>query len=545
MRISRNSKGLVLAGCLLGLGSPPAVRAQPAADDSLPRIVQKDGRYALMVDGAPYLMLGAQIHNSSAWPGMMPKVWPALDYLHVNTAEMPVYWEQIEPAQGQFDFSVVDTLLKEAREHKVHLVLLWFGTWKNGSSHYMPEWMKQTPEKYPNITGRNGKWVDSPSPHCEAAMELDKSAFSNFMGHLKSADPQHTVLMVQVENEPGAWGSVRDFSPAAQKIFESPVPPELLKALNKQASATAAWQEVFGDNADEYFHAWSVAHYIQQVAAAGKAVYPLPLYVNAALRDPINPGKASTYESGGATDNVLPIWKAAAPAIDVLAPDIYISDSTKVLKVMELYHRADNPLMVPEIGNSPEYARYFFAALGNQTIGYSPFGLDYSHSVIDSPAALAQAEAALTPMALNYQAIGPMQRQIARWNFEGKVQAAVQREDGSPAVLTCGKWNANISFGGGGRQPAPAPAADARPVGRILVAQLAENEFIVTGFYSRVAFRPNGDSTGKPWQFMKVEEGQYDAGVFKPIRIWNGDETDNGLNFTSAPQVLHVTLSLR
>ena len=102
----------------------------------------------------------------------------------------------------------------------------------------MPEWMKREPSKYPNITGKNGQPVDSPSPHTQAAMEADAKAFAAVMGYLKKADQQHAVIMVQVENEPGAWGSVRDYSANAQKLFEDPVPaemlkPEVLKALNK------------------------------------------------------------------------------------------------------------------------------------------------------------------------------------------------------------------------------------------------------------------------------------------------------------------------
>ena len=292
---------------------------------TMPQIVSKDGHHALLVDGKPFFMLGGQAHNSSGWPGMLPKVWSAIEAMHANTLEVPIYWEQIEAQQGKFDFSLVDTLLKQGREHNVHLVLLWFATWKNGSSHYMPEWMKREPSKYPNITGKNGQPVDSPSQHTQAAMEADAKAFAAVMGYLKKADPQHTVLMVQVENEPGAWGSVRDYSANAQKLFEGAVPaellkPEILKALNKPVDVKGTWQEVFGDDADEYIHAWSVARYIGYVAAAGKAVNPLPLYVNAALRDPITNPKANTYESGGPTDNVIPIWKAAAPAIDLLAP---------------------------------------------------------------------------------------------------------------------------------------------------------------------------------------------------------------------------------
>ncbi|MGA9626428.1 MAG: beta-galactosidase, partial [Bryobacteraceae bacterium] len=391
----------------------------------LPRLVKKDGRFALFVDDAPFLMLGAQINNSSAWPAMLPKVWPAIQYLHANTVEMPVYWEQLEPQQGQFDYSVVDTLLTQARQHHVRLVLLWFGTWKNGSQHYMPEWMKLAPERYFHVIDKNGHAADSPSPYATASLDADKAAFTALMRHLKAADPQRTVVMVQVENESGTWGSVRDYSPAAQKLFEGPVPPEVVSAMH--APSGANWQAVFGPEAEVDFHAWSVARYVGQVAAAGKAVYPLPMYANAALRDPIKPGAPGSYESGGPTDNVIPIWKVAAPAIDIEAPDVYMSDSVPYLKVLELYHRDDNALFVPETGGNSGAARFFFSALGLQGIGFSPFGMDYT----GNRGASAKPEEFLEPWARNYELIGPMDREIARLNFEGKLQA-VAEEKGKP-----------------------------------------------------------------------------------------------------------------
>src|SRR6201986_2375479 len=134
-------------------------------DTTIPKLIEKNGRHALLVNGKPYLILGGQAHNSSAWPGMLPQLWSSVEMMHLNTLEVPIYWEQIEQQQGKFDFSLVDTLLDQAREHKVHLVLLWFATWKNGSNHYMPEWMKHDAAKYPNITGRKGQPIDSPSPN--------------------------------------------------------------------------------------------------------------------------------------------------------------------------------------------------------------------------------------------------------------------------------------------------------------------------------------------------------------------------------------------
>src|SRR3954469_6397012 len=114
----------------------------------MPRLVRKEGRYALMVDGQPYLVLGAQVNNSSAWPAVLPQVWPAIKAIHANTVEMPVYWEQLEPKEGVFDYSVVDALVAQSRKNDVRLILLWFATWKNSGPAYVPLWLKQDPQRF-------------------------------------------------------------------------------------------------------------------------------------------------------------------------------------------------------------------------------------------------------------------------------------------------------------------------------------------------------------------------------------------------------------
>ena len=138
---------LFLAACSPADDSAKQARQEPSAqlaEAPLPKLVSENGRHALLVDGAPFLMLGAQANNSSNYPAMLPKVWPVLEQMHANTLEIPVAWEQIEPEEGRFDFSYVDTLLTQAREHNMRLVLLWFATWKNNGPAYMPEWPSST-----------------------------------------------------------------------------------------------------------------------------------------------------------------------------------------------------------------------------------------------------------------------------------------------------------------------------------------------------------------------------------------------------------------
>ncbi len=516
----------------------PAFSQENVAD--MPAIIKKDGRFALIVDGEPFFVLGGQSGNSSTWPEILPDVWNTIESVNANTLEVPIYWEQVESQPGRFDFSMVQLLLDQARDKNKRLILLWFATWKNGSNHYMPEWMKLDPVKYPNMIGKDGKEVDSPSPHSKATMEADAKAFTEVMRYLKKADPQHTVIMVQVENEPGSWYSVRDYSKTAERLFEQPVPkpllnPETLKELNLPPDSKGSWKEVFGKNADEYFHAWSVAGFIEYVASAGKSAYPLPMYVNAALRDPLTNPDASQYESGGPTDNVIPVWKAAAPSIDLVAPDIYLQGDERVLKVIDLYSRPDNALMVPETGGN---VKYLYKVI-EKGIGFAPFGIDsrWPGTANDRNA----------PLAREYKLLGPMMRQLAKWGLEGRIHSVVEPEDHSGQTMNLGNWEAIITFGPGRRFMSPKESTEPKPAtGKAMLVKLAENEFIAVGTNSRFTFRPTAKNEGNAWQYLKVKEGYYENGEFRLIRELNGDQTDwGGPYIGEEPSILQITLVTR
>ena len=526
-----------LGGVAAGLMAASVGLAQGVAASPMPKVVEKDGRWALMVDGAPYLMLGVQVNNSSAWPAMLPQVWPAVEKLHANTVEAPVYWEQLEAVKGKYDFSVVDALLAGAREHKVHLVLLWFGTWKNGAGHYVPDWVKRDNATYPRVTGPKGEVRDTMSPFGTATMKADAAAFAALMRHLKMADARRTVIMVQVENEINAYGSQRDYAPEAVKAFEGQVPVEFAAAMHVKPGM---WTEAFGAEAENTFQAWSIARYVEQVAKAGKAEYGIPLYLNHSLENPLATPREGRLAWPAMTDHVLDIWKTTAPDLDLIAPDIYMSQYAQYEKVLDVYDRKDNAMFIPESGNAEQYARYFFAALGHGAIGWSTFGLDltgYSNWPLGAPVV---DEKLIDLFALDYEIVGPMQREIAKLNFEGKVQAVAE----DPAVhsqnLTFGPWTATVAYGLRVFGRAANAPGNADPVGRALVAQLGPDEFLVTGVSMRVDFRPVDPA--KHREFVKVEEGTYVDGKWKFRRIWNGDQTDYGLNFTTQPQVLRVSL---
>jgi beta-galactosidase GanA len=519
------------------------VGSAQAAATALPKIVKQDGRYALIADGAPFLMLSAQVNNSSNWPAMLPKVWPAIAQLHANTVEVPIAWEQIEPREGTFDFSFLDTLLAQARQHRVHLVLLWFATWKNNGPGYAPEWVKLDNKRFPRVINAKGVMRNSLSPHFQTTLTADREAFVALMRRLQAVDVEHTVLMVQVENETGTYGAVRDHSPAAQKLFEAPVPSNLIRALGRKPGT---WREVFGKDADEFFHAYSVAHFVEQVAAAGKAAYPIPMYVNAALRDPFKDQDPYTYSSGGPTWNVLDIWKAAAPSIDIIGPDIYVRDYRAYTYTLDLYARPDNPLLVPETGNAQESARFVFEILARGGLGFAPFGMDFTGYVNFPLGAARLDENTVEAFARNYKLVEPMMREIAALNLLGKVWGAAEPTDTHVQHLTLGpaaapRWQVEVSYGRDSFGDAE-PKGNPTPSGGVLLAELGANEYLVTGFNARVTFE-RAQANTSPFMLARVEEGHYDRGQWNFERLWNGDQTDWGLNFTDLPQVLRVRLA--
>ena len=541
-------KKIILAAFVLAAFYAPIA---PAQSSEIPHLEKRDGRFALIVDGKPFLVLGGQIGNSSAWPATLPAVWSAAEAMHANTVEAPVYWEQIEPTKGAFDFSNMDLLVTQAREHKFHLVLLWFGTWKNGQNHYVPEWIKSDPRTYPREENAYGKLLDVMSPNSPANLDADKTAFAALLRHVKTIDAAHTVIiMIQVENESGSVGSIRDFSPAAQKLFDATVPADFARALHLPTGGN--WVKTFGPDADESFAAFSTAHYIGEVAAAGKAEYALPMYCNVWFAYPVHalenrdrPSAGQEYPSGGPQQANIPIWKAAAPAIDILAPDFYSDDFSLFRSIVATYGRADNPLFIPESQLGPNFGRYFFYALGKGAIGFSPFGIDRSAQATQPADQAPNTNRPATP-ADNYALFNPPGPEIAQLNLDGKLQTAVEGKGAARQSIHFADTDAVASFG----FPQPDgiyPPGTPTQQGRAVVAQLGPLEFLVSGFDVSVSFTlPAAVLQQTPnlqLEILRAEEGQFVDGVWQTTRILNGDQTDRGLNFRSSnPPLVRIRL---
>lgn len=528
---------------LLALAQAGPGVAQQSRATELPRLERRDGHHAFIVDGAPFLMLGGQVNNSSNYPAPLAKVWSMLDRIHANTVEVPIAWQQVEPVEGRFDFSFLQVLLDQARAHDKRVVLLWFGTWKNTSYAYTPDWVKLNPGRFPRMKTRDGKDHGVLSAHGEQTLAADTRAFVRVMEYLRDHDPQNTVILVQPQNETGSYRNPRDFGAAGNRLFAQEIPPALARATGKSGT----WSQAFGAQADRAFNTWYVASYVNAVAAAGKKAKALPMYVNASLAGPSNVPDPDGVASGGPQQDVLDIWKAAAPAIDFAAPDIYDRKSENVVQYLDKYARPDNALMVPEIGNAREFARFFYPTIGRGGIGFSPFGMDDT-GYFNYPLGAATLDAAtLDAFALPYKAVGSIMRDWARIAATRPTWGAAKPDDGAEMSTTLGGWKISASWGEwqfGMKnwtwlKSEPAPWAS-EPIGGVAVAQMSENEFLLVGDHVRVRFEPGAKAPAGS-MVLRVEEGTFREGRWVTSRVWNGDQTDYGINMIDQPQVLKVT----
>lgn len=499
-----------------------------------------------MVDNKPFFVRGGELGNSTASNlDNLNQYWPKFKKLNMNTVLAPVYWDLIEPKEGQFDFTLVRGLIKQAEENDFKLVLLWFGSWKNSMSSYCPEWIKLDYERFPRARDRNGRAYEILSPFAENNFRADAKAFSQLMKYIKRHDSKQTVIMVQPENEIGMVESAREFSDLANRAYGKPVPQALVSYLKENKDTltpevlqtwraggfktTGSWKQIFGNSAQaqEIFMAWYFAYYTEQVAKAGKAEYPLPMFVNAAL---IRPGyQPGQYVSAGPLPHLIDIWRAAAPSIDFIAPDIYFPN---FVEWTERYTRSNNPLFIPEALRNVNASINVLYALGeHNTLGFSPFGIESIHGLAErslsaSYGLIQQLEPILfaesgAPKRRGFVKLSDQQKAPQQVRLSG-YQINVQFERAAPPDLADGVINESGDVSNGDLYPAGG-----------LVIQLSQDEFLFAGTGITITF----DSTRPQEQvgILSAESGRYERGKWKN-RIWNnGDQTHQGRHVRLVP----------
>jgi hypothetical protein len=516
--------------CLLLLLSTVAQFQLSIAQNSLPVLRKQGDITQFIVDGKPFIMLGGELGNSSASTIQnMQAIWPKLKAMHLNTILVPVYWELLEPQEGKFDFSLIRDLISEARKQEIKIVFLWFGSWKNSMSSHAPSWVKLNQDKYPRVKDNTGRSQEILSSFSENNLQADLRAFEKLMGFIKEYDgTQHTVIMMQVENEIGMLPSARDYQELATAAFQKPVPAELIQYLqqnkeklvpeflqvwkNQGYKTSGNWEAVFGKglHTDEIFMAWYYSKFANKITAAGKKIYPLPMFVNAALnrlgREPGN------YPSAGPLPHLMDVWKAAGPAIDFLAPDFYNPDFKHW---NDLYTRQGDPLFVPEHRFDPTVAAKAIYAIGHyNALGFSPFSIESTEK---------PSEEGLGKM---YQLIESLTPLITSNQGKGKIEGVLLDKTNLETIVRMGKYEFTFKheFTLGW---SPGASAAEWPMAGAMLIQTEEDEFYLAGTGVVVTFKPVSDPALNIG-ILKVDEGAFENQQWKVLRHLNGDQTHQG-----------------
>jgi hypothetical protein len=525
--------------------------AQSTGGADIPHMAKQGNVTQLIVDGQPYLALAGEVGNSSSSSlEYMKSVWPRLAAAHVNTVLVPVSWEIIEPEEGKLDFSLVDGLIKDARDNNLRVGLLWFGSWKNLVSSYAPVWVRGNPERFPCAIDKAGNRLPILSTFSDAGCKADSKVFAALMKHIKETEatqPRKTVVMMQVQNEVGVEPpGDRDFSPAANEAFAKPVPQELMDVLVKQTDSltpglrqvwnaagsktSGTWEQVFGSgpSTNEIFMAWNYARYVGKVIDAGKAEYPIPMFVNAAIGR--QDGKTATFPSGSPTAYVTNVWRCGAPQLDMLCPDIYFGSFTGWC---EKYTAAGNPLFIPEMGGGANGIMNAMTAIVKyNAIGCSPFGIDGSaqadgpysegYNILSQLAPLILQNQGKGTMALTFLNGGSQKISLGRYTLN--VEAGRGRGGGVPANATAPSTAPAGRGRGGAPRGAASPAAAPAAPNYLLVINVGPDEYFVAGKGAQITFSPNPPAQ-EVAAMASIDEGTFKDGKWVPGRRLNGDQT--------------------
>lgn len=543
----KKMKIYILSGLFFGL-----TLLANGQSSALPHLRRTGNVTHYIVNNKPFLMLAGELHNSSMGGfSYMRPIWKRMADANLNTVIASASWELVEPIEGKYDFALVDSMIIGARKENLKMIVIWFASWKNGQSTYTPAWVKKDQKRFPLAKDESGKTINVLSTLGTGSRDADTRAFAALMKHIREIDSKdQTVIGVQVENEIGTLRTKRDFSDIANKAFNGQVPAELMNYLEKNKAAIhpgvlaawskqgykkgGTWEEVFGKGVrlenwkdmsfltEELFMSWNYAKYVGKIAAAGKTEYNLPMFVNAWLKQPGNSGHApGNYPSGGPTPQMIDVWRAGAPSIDFIAPDIYIVDEWKY--ICDTYTMSGNPLFIPETrGGAAGAARAFYTFGKYNTICFAPFGIDGNEG------SEAATEADLLQIKEAYGALDVLTPLIIETQGSDKINGLMVTQNSRVDSVIFGEYKIKGTMGRMFGDAATAAAPPARPapsqVGGALIICTTPGEFIISGRNMSISVTPADPKSASNVSYLSLEEGTLDGTTWIPARRLNGDE---------------------
>jgi Domain of unknown function (DUF5597)/Glycosyl hydrolases family 35 len=500
------------------------------SQNRMPYLTKKGTTTQLIVAENPFIILGGELGNSSATtPQYMQPIWTKLKTMNLNTVLVPVYWELIEAQEGKFDFSLYQDLIVEARKNDMKIVFLWFGSWKNSMSSHAPAWVKRNQEKYPRVKDNTGRSQEILSSFSENVLQADLQAFENLMRFIKDIDSKdHTVIMVQVENEIGMLPSARDYQDLANAAFKKPVPSELIDYMQKNKDKlvpefsqiwkingykiTGNWADIFGKGVqtDEIFMAYYYSKFTNKITAGGKKTYNLPMFVNAALnRVGREPG---AYPSAGPLPHLMDVWKAAGTAIDILVPDFYNPDFKHWC---DLYTRQGDPLFVPEHAfDNTVAAKSLYAIANYEALGFCPFSIESTEKPQDEP------------LGKMYGLIKELTPLITQNHGKGTIKGVLLSKANPETIVRLGKYEFTCKHDYTLGWTAGAKTDDWLLSSAIII-QTGEDEFYIAGTGVVITFK-HRDNKDLNIGLLKVDEGKFNNNKWTVKRHLNGDQTHQG-----------------
>ena len=481
----------------------------------MPELRELNGQKVLYVDGNPYLILSFQLNCDSCYdPQVIDKLMFNARKMGCNSVALLLYWRLIEPEEGKYDYSILKSMVESAEKNDLHIVLVWFGSYKNATMHYAPDWVTNDHDTYRRVIDAQGKeipWVACYS--CDELIEKDKEAVVHVFNYLKEHDTTHRVILFQVNNETGLLGGARRcHCPKCEARY-----------------AEKDYPALYGERAEEAFSAECLLAFQERIAKAAKEVYPLPCYMNAWLAFP-NPDSIPgvTFPSGGPNYRVLDVYCSQKKYIDMVCPDIYVPGYTDFHRVCSDYKRSGNPLYVAEhaLGSTSRAYKNVYYAFGEfASLGFDPWAIDCAYpDLMEKPLCDVVHDRwndEAYEMLYSYMPIRNAMIPVAKNMGTDNLRFWVQEESVIETSFDFGAVRVKVNY-----------ANPKNGQARGMVIRVSDHEFIMLGCYTVAAFYAKD---GTLLSMKRSERGYFDGETF----VKTGENTMMGQDHGKQRLLMH------